>query len=359
MSSCNNSRRRFLRRASAASAACIIPCFIACAKEKVSGKSGWETGKQINPAIENLRVVCCHDPSMVRTDPVKWDMAGQNAPVVRERVHKNLDEMAKSLAQVDSTSAAWSKIFKKAKQKQWREVKVAIKVNCISKNHPRYAVVEKICLVLHDLGIPYSNIIIYDALSDAIKHYQQAVEKELPAGIVVSSKADALGGMVETYVPQPISAKYNCVKDLAEGSIDILINIAVNKGCNKTVGGLTLSLKNHAGTFNPKPIHMGGGMDYLLAFNRSEAIVGGSPVRQQLCVIDSLWGAKKGPWGAADKRLSRLIMGTFSPALDYLTAKKIREPLLDAEHNGIERFLTSFGYTIPDNLDIINVAPAA
>jgi hypothetical protein len=73
---------------------------------------------------------------------------------------------------------------------------------------------------------------------------------------------------------------------------------------------------------------------------------GGSPVRQQLCIVDSIWGSKKGgPFVIPDIRLDRLVMGTFSGAVDYLTAKKIREPLMGVTHGPIDRFLSNFGYT--------------
>ncbi len=56
--------------------------------------------------------------------------------------------------------------------------------------------------------------------------------------------------------------------------------------------------------------------------NKSNAILGGSPVRRQLCIVDSIWGMKKGSLGEPDTQLCSLIMGTFGPAVDYLTAKK-------------------------------------
>jgi hypothetical protein len=357
MAEYNKTRRDFIKKTCTASAAILMSNLISCKKENIEGQSGWFKGKQVNPYIDNLRIVCSHDPSMLRGNPQSWDMISQNSPVVKERVHINLDQMATALAETSSATSAWQKIFRKPQDKKWEDVKVAIKVNSIFKNHPRLAVVEKICIVLHELEIPYSNIIIYDAISDASKHYSDSIGKDIPNNVIVSKKSDALGGMIQTYIPQPNTGMYRCVKDIAEGKIDIIVNIAVNKGCNKTVGNLTLTLKNHAGTFNPKPIHFEGGMDYLLAFNKSEAIVGGTPVRQQLCIVDSLWAQRTGPWGTPDSRLSRLVMGTFSPAVDYLTAKKIREPLLNVKHGPIYRFLTSFGYEIPPDLDLVNIAP--
>ncbi len=96
-------------------------------------------------------------------------------------------------------------------------------------------------------------------------------------------------------------------------------------------------------------------MDYLLSFSQSKAILGGTPVRQQLCIIDSLWAKKGGPMGAPDKRLSRLVMGTFSPAVDYATARQIREPLLGAKHPNLDKLLSAFGYGKNDSTPLIDV----
>jgi hypothetical protein len=352
-------RRKFIKIGAAGSAYILVhnTCSFSKEVEVIKESPAWKPGMRINPDIDNLRVVCCHDPSMLTHDPDSWKMAEQNAPVVTEKVHKNMDTMAMSLARTQDAQTAWAKIFRKPRNKQWTDTKAAIKVNAIFKNHPRYAVVAKVCHALHSLGMPYANIIIYDAISNAAKHYAEAVGKKLPGRVIVSDDGDALGGWTKVYVARPKERKVKCVKDIAEGKIDILVNIAVNKGMSKKLCGISLTMKNHAGTFQPRYLHRSGSLDYLLAFNQNNAILGGSPVRQQLCIVDSLWGKLGGPWGSPDKRLSRLVMGTFSPAVDYLTAKRIREPLLQANHPNIERFLTDFGYEALTDLDLVNVAP--
>jgi hypothetical protein len=163
--------------------------------------------------------------------------------------------------------------------------------------------------------------------------------------------------MVKSEIPEPYPGSFKCTKALATGEIDILVNIAVNKGHSADVGKTTLTLKNHAGTFDPKPIHKGGLLNYIIALNKSNAILGGSPVRQQLCIVDSIWAMTNGPFGKPDKQLCRLLMGTFSPALDYLTAKKIREPFMNVSHTTIDRFLKDFGYSDFSSLNFVNVNP--
>jgi hypothetical protein len=227
MSANKKTRRKFLKIAAAGSLYILAYNFISCSKEVkvIKENQAWKNGMQINPNIDNLRVVCCHDESMLTGDPDSWKMAAQNAPVVPEQVHKNLDQMAKSLAQVPDATSAWRIIFQKPQNKQWQNVRVAIKVNASLENHPRLAVVEKICNALHGLGIPYENIIIYDAISDASKHYTDAVGKELPDKVIISKDGEALGGWTGVYIPSPRERMVKCVKDIAEGKIDILVNI--------------------------------------------------------------------------------------------------------------------------------------
>lgn len=299
----------------------------------------------VNPGIDNLRVVCGVNQAMVRGNPSSWEMAAQNDPVDSAQVERTLDAMAISLSRKADAPGAWEMIFRKPESKPWSSVIAAIKVNCIGKNHPRVAVVNKICVVLNRLGVHDKNIFIYDGSHNAGPLYTSYVGAGLPAGVIVSDKDKAMGGTVKLPIPDKKDGAFHCTKMVADGAVDILVNIAVNKSHDEKFGGTTLTLKNHAGTFEPRHIHLGGGFDYILAFSRSNALWGGSPVRQQLCIVDSIWGSKKGgPFVVPDQRLDRLVMGTFSGAVDYLTAKKLREPLMGVTHGPIDRFLSNFGY---------------
>jgi hypothetical protein len=300
----------------------------------------------VNPEIDNLRVVCGINPAMAKKDPTSWDMAAQNEPVDSEQVARTLDAMAVRLSRKTISADAWKTIFRKPESKQWSSVIAAIKVNCIGKNHPRVAIVNKVCVELGRLGVENKNIYIYDGSHNAGPLYTSYVGKSLPAGVIVSDKNKAMGGTLPLSIPDKKNKTFQCTKMVADGTVDILVNIGVNKSHDEKFGGTTLSLKNHAGTFEPFHIHIGGGFDYILAFSKSNALWGGTPVRQQLCIIDSIWASKKGgPFVVPDTRLDRLVMGTFSGAVDYLIAKKLREPLMNVTHGPIDRFVTEFGYT--------------
>lgn len=319
----------------------------------VPKNSGWEPKRQVNPQIDNMRVVCAVNQSIITKNPLSWQPEEQNAVVSTSEVDRTLDSIAVSLSQKSDPRQAWSTIFQKPQEKQWQDLKVAIKVNCNSKNNARVAIISKICRELNALGVPFNKIIIYDGRSNAWPTYSPFIGKGLPDGVVVSEGNKSLGGMAKVSLPWSDTKKYKCTKAMVDRSVDILVNIANNKGCDNAFGGTTMTLKNHAGTFEPMPLHFGGGIDYLLAFSRSNEIMGTTTARQQLCIVDSLWGMRKGPFGVPEERLDRIIMGTFSPAVDYLTAKKIREPLLGVSHTNIERFLTDFGYTTGDSKDLI------
>ena len=81
-----------------------------------------------------------------------------------------------------------------------------------------------------------------------------------------------------TLVPEPWKGgkeKSKCLNFLVDGSVDILINIAMCKGHSKKFGGFTMSMKNHFGTFSPRPGHGWNGTDYLIAINKTPEILGG------------------------------------------------------------------------------------
>jgi len=308
----------------------------------------------VNPNISNMRVVACVDPKMMKT-PANMSFAAENAAVDAARLQANMDAMAMQLANQPSADAAWKAIFRSSKP--WASTKVAIKVNAIeNKNMARVAVVQKFCTVLAGLGVLPANIIIYDGQATYAtggSYYTSffAVNDASKTAAVVSTNNSALGGTTSAAIPGGTSA--NCTADIAKGNIDILINIANNKG-HDLMGRATLSMKNHFGTFAPKH-----DINYLFNINKSDAILGGDPVRQQLCFIDSLLANKTSNMGIPEVMPNYLVMGVFAPAVDYLTIKKVREEVMGCTHDAatITSYLTTFGYTAADPVWVL-VPPA-
>ena len=77
------------------------------------------------------------------------------------------------------------------------------------------------------------------------------------------------------------------------------------------------------------------------------------------CIVDSIWANTGGPFGIPNKRPTVLSMGTFSPAVDFVTAKRVREPLMGCTHPpALNRVLSDFGYSNFQKLDFVKVGSA-
>jgi len=307
----------------------------------------------VNPTISNTRVVACYDTSMMKSTPTAMSFAAENAVVNTAQVQANMDAMAMQLANQPTADAAWKAIFRSSKA--WASTKVAIKVNTIEpKNMARLAVIQKFCTILTGFGVPAANIIIYDGnttygagISNYTSYFSTTDATKIPG--VVSSYNTALGGTVNA--PTPDGTSIACSADIANGAIDILINIANNKG-HTMMGKATLSMKNHFGTFAP---NHNNNTEYVFNINKSDAILGGTPVRQQLCFIDSLIANKVSNTGTPEVMPCYLIMGVFGPIVDYLTVKKVREAVMNCTHDEtiIAQYLTSFGYAATDPVWVV------
>jgi hypothetical protein len=365
-----------------------------------SPAGGWVNGMQVNPAIDNKRVICCHDTKMLTNAPANMSFASQNSAVNAAVVAANLDQMAMNLAQKTTAADAWSTIFRKPAAKEWSAVRVAMKANGIGgsdTNRPRVAIYKKICDVLIGLGVQPSNIILYDACNDASLYYTATYVSltdatKIRAVVCARSGPDdkddknkpTLNGLKNfKAVTLASTTGISAPADLVDGNIDILVNVAACKSHNGTgghysYGSCTLCMKNHFGTFTDgvkagysNNLHVANSATVppptpaaLFEINKHSAILGGTPVRQQLCIVDALLSnsgatTAAGPGGAADCRTDRLVMGTFAPIIDYLSAKNIllnstvlgkTPPALGVTNAAIilPQFLTSFGYAETD-----------
>lgn len=378
MSETLRSRRSFLKTAAASAAGLAVA---GPAVKSVLGKTeatGWTNGMAINPNIDNLRVVCMVDSAMITNAKLaSYSLDTYTAATSRTQILSNMDKMAMSLAQKTTAADAWSTIFQKPASKTWAQVIVAIKINtCSTVNMARIAVVEKVCTVLNGLGVPGANISIYDTTCNpglnAYKNYFSATGTGTYNGYtkIPGVVTDSLGGTTPTAVPN--RGNVNCITNLANGTVDILVNIAVNKGhmisgSDGNTGGVTLCFKNHFGTF--PPVHSSSSPTTAAIaeyYSMSNAIVGGTPPRQQLCIVDSLWADNAlTPTANPTSMPARLVMGTFAGAVDYLTSLNIRKPsnLVNAtqmDWTQINTFLTAFGYTTTDpNLKWVEITPVS
>lgn len=332
-------------------------------------RAAWARKTAVHPHVDDLRVVGLWDPEMTQAHNPAIPWTRQNELVATDIVWENMDKLACGLAEIRNPRHAWRSIFVKPPRKSWSDTVVAIKTNHISRQHTRSAVMAKVCHSLTDeIGVKPQNIHIYDAC------HGSDIRRSTPfAGLPYGCRIeDTWGGSTrETAVPRPWKngkGTSKCLKHLVDGSVDILINIAMCKGHSLRFGGFSMSMKNHFGTFSPGPGHQRGGQDYLMAINQTPEILGpmdpgtGQVIypRQQLCIVDALWASKGGPGGNPSHQPNFIAMGVFSPIVDYVVATGFRgkrmgwKPNMEATH----RMLTEFGYTerdLPAGGDILEI----
>ncbi len=357
----NRGRRNFLKTSTFAAAG--LAAASAGVRKIFGAASGFTAGMQINPAIDNLRVVACCDSAMENSSPLKWDTVSQNAVVNAAQVSADLDSMACALAQASDPQTAWPIILRKPDAKSWQDVIAAIKVNCsgldaVTGIHPRAAIIDKVCRVLAGFGVPFQNITIYDTMDNAVANYNGFRGTLLPADVVVSNGGD-------TFPVTVMGEALKCTTIIQNA--DILIDIGVNKPHIATWVGLTMTLKNHVGTIT-RAAHGQNcpqNLAQLFELNKNDAIIGtpgpGVPCRQQLCIVDSLWSSTVGDWSAIPNVSPYyLVMGTFGPAVDYLTTRKIRIDIMKCTTHPdalLNQFITAFGYSDADRQNLTALTP--
>jgi hypothetical protein len=316
-------------------------------------QAAWSRGTVVHPNVDNLRVVGLTDAKMMKPDA---SIARLDEFIVEEVVGENLDKLACVLTQTRNPKEAWRTIFIKPPRKSWSEVVVAIKTN--SQGNTPSAVISKIChSLINTLGVKSSNIHIYDAGHGMVMEFTG-----LPEGCQVEK---SWGGVTtDTEIPQPWSETINkgkstCLKHLVNGSVDILINIAT---CKKHsfywLGGFSMTMKNHFGSFLPRWGHASdNGLDYLISINQTPEILG--PIdnrtgrvlypRQQLCIIDAFRPMVIRGRPIKDPT-NFLAMGVLSPIVDYQVATKFIAERIGWKVNmkAVNRMLTDFGLTESD-----------
>ena len=116
-------RRDFLKTAAAGAAGAVGLSALKFDKLFAQSTGGWVNGMPINPAIDNKRVICCHDTKMLTSTPANNSFTTTNNAVDAAVVASNLDQMAMQLAQKTTAAEAWSTIFRSSKP--WASTRVA------------------------------------------------------------------------------------------------------------------------------------------------------------------------------------------------------------------------------------------
>ena len=319
----------------------------------------WAKKTIIHPNVNNLRVVGITNPRMTKQIEMRASWEQQQELVVSEQVWESLDKMACALVETKDPKDAWKGIFIKPPEKSWSDTVVAIKTINIGQQYTRSAVMAKVCHTLVEVaGVKPANICIYDGKHGQTIHWKTPFAG-LPKGVRIMN--DWGGISTPVAVPSPWkeqNGKSEILKALADGTVDILVNIALCKGHQTQFGGFTMAMKNHMGTFAPLHCHGNGAQDYLLAVNMTPEILG--PLdrktgrvlypRQQLCLLDGLWANERNPVGLPSHQPNFLAMGVFAPVFDYILATQFRGKTMGWPPNmqATARFLTDFGYEEKD-----------
>jgi hypothetical protein len=348
-------RRSFMKKAAVMGAALTAGPTIFIPK----ARAYWAKKTMIHPNVDNLRVVGVTNPSMTRSLETNIDWLRQEELVAVPIVWENMDKLACGLVETRNVEQAWKSIFVKPPRKPWSDAVVAVKTNHIAQQHTRSAIMSKVCHVLTGIvGVKPSNIHIYDACHGG-DISRKTPFTGLPEGVRIEDRWG--GSNTSTPVPKPWQdgeSKSRCIEHLVNGSVDILVNISMCKGHSGTFGGFTMTMKNHFGTFSPSPGHQDQALEYLLAINQTEEILG--PIdrstgkvlypRQQLCIVDALWAGRRGPGGNPSHQPNFMAMGVTSPVVDYLVATSFRKAAMDwpVEMGPTGKFLTEFGYKAAD-----------
>jgi hypothetical protein len=257
--------------------------------------------------------------------------------------------MAMALAQTSTPEEGWAKILRKPANKAWSDVIVGVKAVGM-----KYTV-TKLEKVLANLGVNVAeNCYYFDGYSclyfmpDTMNHSCEAGQGTYLEG----EPRDKLPGITDAPVPYPAGSTsyWPCIADVANGTMDIMITLQRAESHQLTFGGMSSACKVHYGTFLGAsigaPLHGGAGHDGttgMTALLKSEALIGGTPPRQQLVIMDYV-NSDTG------HQPCKLLMGTFAPIVDYLTIMKIRIP--ECGQNPImsivNRYYEDFGYTADD-----------
>jgi hypothetical protein len=319
-------------------------------------RAQWAPKTTVHPNVDNLRVVSITDAKMIKPDASFFDL---DKFIVQKAVWENLDKLACSLTQTQNPQEAWRTIFIKPPGKSWSDTVVALKFNSVPVHgyQTPSALVSKVChSLINTLGVKSSNIHIYDAVTGVMMRKFTG----LPQGCRVE---ELWGGVTtETQIPKPWpdavnKGKSTCLRQLVDGSVDILINIAQCKShFFAFLGGFSMAMKNHFGSFEPRWGHSpnGTGLDYLISINQTPEILGSMDKqtgkvlypRQQLCLIDGLWANTH----FSKDQTNFLAMGVLAPVVDYQVGTKfLRERM---EWNipvpVTNRMLSDFGYSESD-----------
>jgi uncharacterized protein (DUF362 family) len=219
-----------------------------------------------------------------------------------------------SVFDTENPSEIWSTLFKP-------DDVVGIKVNCIAgpqlSTHPR--VVAAIISELKRASIPEENIIIWDRKDNELQRVGYALNFDGPGVRCYGTKKKV--GYEEKAATK--GSFHGRLSKILTQRITALINVPILK--DHGMAGVTISMKNHYGSFhNPRAHHGNHGDPYIADLNSIDAIKG----KTRLVVCDATRALCNGGPGykpAFTWRYSGMLVATDPVALDTVGAGIIDE----------------------------------
>lgn len=254
--------------------------------------------QELFAATDKSRIVRVHHPGATDGSGGK-----DNEHLVESAIGRMVQEGVKAFSGETSVTGAWEQIIPDPTRK------VAIKVNCqITGIYTKSKVVNSITEGLIERGVSADNIIIYDKTSNAFSY--AGFIKNTGSGIKVGM-VDELGGWSSTTGLHKM-AKLMCGES-GLYDCDYLINVPCHKALDG-YSGVTLSMKNHYGTCEPKH---GDIMDRIPMYNSLPQIRD----KTRLIVLDGIFCEYK--WfngrGQSSVEISNNLLFARDPvALDYV-----------------------------------------
>jgi len=152
-------RRTFLKTSAVGAAGALVT--VGAVPDALAQEtSSWPaTGYlQINPNIDNCRVVYVTDPAFItKIGWTNWTDVNTNK-LDFAKIKAAIDKMAMCLAKKATAHEAWATIFRKPTSKAWAQVKVAMKVNACGDLGPNAGAVGKLCEAIISVGALPANI---------------------------------------------------------------------------------------------------------------------------------------------------------------------------------------------------------
>ena len=165
----------------------------------------------------------------------------------QEPIRRILAQCMRQFRECRDERDAWASLFSP-------DDVVGLKVNCASGRVMSTSIplVEEICAALHRIGIPYRNMIVWDANDRTLRHGGFELNTDDPTRYQCYGARNPLSGFENKHIPILDQNTRYC--RIITDTVTKIINVPILKSHLRT--GATMAMKNHYGSIiNPKMHH--------------------------------------------------------------------------------------------------------